>query len=230
MTLTTRLSVFVLAMLGIVLVGFSLRYLLDQRTVPAPTGGRATGRHVEHALGCGRRHSAGGRVGTRAAIAMSTENPLGFRSSGSWPMHKAASWIAPRNRKRPNSCSCGRPMLRTRVFRRTCWPPRPAIGNFAKLGFARVINHRLQPRREIPTRKGKRYSEVVINVGTSLAPLQATLTRLAMTLAGLSAVILLAALVAVRRVCRHVLSPVRRMAVAASGIGAEGSGPPAADN
>ena len=79
-------------------------------------------------------------------------------------------------------------------------------------------------------RKGKRYSEVVINVGTSLAPLQATLTRLAMTLAGLSAVILLAALVAVRRVCRHVLSPVRRMAVAASGIGGRGSGPPAADN
>ncbi len=42
-----------------------------------------------------------------------------------------------------------------------------------------------------------------------------------MTLAGLSAVILAAALVAVRRVCRQVLSPVRRMAIAASGIGAE---------
>lgn len=40
-------------------------------------------------------------------------------------------------------------------------------------------------------------------------------------LAGLSAGILLAALFAVRIVCRHALAPVRRMAVAASGIGAE---------
>jgi signal transduction histidine kinase len=72
-----------------------------------------------------------------------------------------------------------------------------------------------------PGKKVKNHRELRITLGTSLNPVHAALTQLAITLAGLSAGILLAALIAVRIVCRHVLAPVSRMAVAASNIGAE---------
>jgi signal transduction histidine kinase len=70
-------------------------------------------------------------------------------------------------------------------------------------------------------KKTKTHRELRITVATSLNPVHAALTQLTTTLAGLSAGILLATLIAVRIVCRQVLAPVRRMAVAASGIGAE---------
>ncbi len=72
-----------------------------------------------------------------------------------------------------------------------------------------------------PGKKVKTHRELRITVGTSLNPVHAALAQLAIALAGLSAGILLVGLVAVRIVCRKVLAPVRRMAVAASGISAE---------
>jgi signal transduction histidine kinase len=73
-------------------------------------------------------------------------------------------------------------------------------------------------------KKAKTHRELRITLGTSLNPVHAALTQLAITLAGLSAGILLVALIAVRIVCRRVLVPVSRMAVAASNIGAEDLG------
>jgi len=72
-----------------------------------------------------------------------------------------------------------------------------------------------------PGKKVKTHRELRITLGTSLNPVHAALAQLALALAGLSAGILLVALVAVRIVCRKVLAPVSRMAVAASGISAE---------
>lgn len=70
-------------------------------------------------------------------------------------------------------------------------------------------------------KRDKRHRELRITVATSLNPVHAALTQLAMTLAGLSAGILLAALIAVRIVCRRAVAPVSRMAAAASNLGAD---------
>ncbi len=69
--------------------------------------------------------------------------------------------------------------------------------------------------------RSPRYPELVITVGTSLAPVHAALTQLALTLGALSVGILLVALVAAHLVCRRVLAPIDRMAVVASSIDAD---------
>ena len=77
------------------------------------------------------------------------------------------------------------------------------------------------PRPAKPGKKVKTHRELRITLGTSLVPVHAALTQLALTLSGLSAAILLVALIAARIVCRRMLAPVSRMAVAASNIGAD---------
>jgi len=62
---------------------------------------------------------------------------------------------------------------------------------------------------------GKRYPALSVTVGVPLGPVQATLRLLAGTLAGLSAAIWLAAMLAGRVVCRRALLPVTRMAATA---------------
>jgi HAMP domain-containing protein len=59
---------------------------------------------------------------------------------------------------------------------------------------------------------GKRYPALSITAGVPLGPVQATLRLLAATLAGLSVAIWLAAMLAGRVVCRRALLPVTRMA------------------
>lgn len=69
-----------------------------------------------------------------------------------------------------------------------------------------------------PTVSGgeRRYTALILVAGTSLAPVQATLRQLALVLIGLSLLIWLAALVIGRAVCRRALQPVIHMATAAS--------------
>ncbi len=222
MTLTTRLSVFVLAMLGIVLVGFSLalywisgRYLhrqVDERldavlsTLSAAVEDTPRGLEwePEQRLRNADRELFGVSVVWFVADAQGGLLDRSPQAQTSEFMQLRAAHAADESLSRGFLADAsGEWQLRETRIRATHQPAAStATGSPHK-------------------RKGKRYSELVINVGSSLAPLQATLTRLALTLAGLSAAILLAALVAVRRVCRRVLGPVRRMAVAASGIGAE---------
>jgi heavy metal sensor kinase len=65
-----------------------------------------------------------------------------------------------------------------------------------------------------------KYPEMFILVGTTLVPLWATLRTLAWTVVGLSVAIWLAALLVGRGLCRRALLPVTRMAAAARGMGA----------
>jgi heavy metal sensor kinase len=66
----------------------------------------------------------------------------------------------------------------------------------------------------------RRHEVLVLRAGVSLAPLHATLRRLAVTLATLSGGLWLAAALAGRWVCRRALAPVTRMAQAARAMGA----------
>lgn len=67
----------------------------------------------------------------------------------------------------------------------------------------------------------KRYQALSITAGVSVLPIRATLRRLATTLAGLFAAVLLMAFFMGRYVCRQALLPVQSMAVAAGEIDAE---------
>jgi heavy metal sensor kinase len=64
-----------------------------------------------------------------------------------------------------------------------------------------------------------RHRTLVLTAGLSLGPVRGTLTTLALTLAGLSLVLWLAAALAGRWVCRQALAPVTRMAAAARAMG-----------
>jgi heavy metal sensor kinase len=68
--------------------------------------------------------------------------------------------------------------------------------------------------------RARRHGVLVIRAGVSLAPLRTTLRRLALTLAGLSGGLWLAAAFLGRWVCRRALAPVTRMAQAAHEMGA----------
>jgi heavy metal sensor kinase len=222
MTLTTRLSVFVLAMLGIVLVGFSLAlYWISGRYLHRQVDERLDA--VLSTLSAAVEDTPRGLEWEPDQRLRSVDGEL-FGVSVVWFVTDAQGGVLDRS---PQSQTSELMQLRavnaageapSQDFQAAAsgdWQLRQTRLRATHPPTASALTGGLQKKR------GKRYSEVVINVGTSLAPLQATLTRLAMTLAGLSAAILLAALVAVRRICRRVLSPVRRMAVAASGIGAE---------
>jgi signal transduction histidine kinase len=67
--------------------------------------------------------------------------------------------------------------------------------------------------------RGK-HAKLTLNTAVPLGPVQDTLGKLAMILAGLSVGILAVALVSGRAVCRRALVPVSRMASAARGMGA----------
>jgi heavy metal sensor kinase len=73
-----------------------------------------------------------------------------------------------------------------------------------------------------PTRplKRKRYAVLVLTAGVSLGPLTATLRTLALTLGCLSVLVWLAAAGVGRWLCRRALAPVRRMADAARAMSA----------
>ncbi len=221
MTMTKRLSVFVLAMLGSVLVGFSLtlywlsgRYLrgqVEERLDAVLSTLSAAVEDTPHGLEWERQERTLNLDGASSGVAVVwfiTDGQGGIldRSSQSQTSEliQIEAGDAPNAASRENRvATAGDWQLRRTRIKATHPPPAQAATGSR------------------PLEKGRRYSELVVNVGTSLAPLHATMTRLALTLAGLSVLIVLAALVAVRYVCRRILSPVSRMAVAAAGIGAD---------
>ena len=76
-----------------------------------------------------------------------------------------------------------------------------------------------RPRPETPAQEVN-YSALVLTVAVPLDPVLATLRTLAATLAVLTLVVLAAALLGARAVCRRALVPVSQMAVAARSMGA----------
>ena len=219
MSLATRVSAFFLASLATVLAGFSLTlYLLartylvgqlDERlklaldTLEASVDIEPGGLEWEPA---DRRMTLGVEPGD-GAVRWAVRDGRGAavdRSANASPGGFPAGWS-------PSD-----------------WPANPADGTvFGAVPGWRLAGRRLQlvdllrqgrghpndePGYEVP------YPELVLVVGLPPAPVEAALSRLGLTLAVLSAVIWGVAAVAGRRLCLRALSPVSRMARAATAM------------
>jgi two-component system OmpR family sensor kinase len=218
LTLTARLSVFVLVLLGIVLLGFSLTlYLLSGRYLRGQVDERLDGTLSELSGACEQTRYGLEWEPTQRQVDVGT-SPFGLPVL--WFVEDRQGQILDRSpqpetdqliQSRPVDPGTVHQSADTLEWRSGPWQLRHRWIH-AESGAGPPAK---------PGKKVKSHRELRITLGTSLTPVQATLTRLAITLAGLSAGILLVALIAVRIVCRRVLAPVRRMAVAASHIGAE---------
>jgi two-component system, OmpR family, sensor kinase len=219
MSLATRVSAFFLASLALVLAGFSVTlYLLartylvgqlDERlqlaldTLEAAVDIEPGGLEWEPA---DRRMTLGvepGEGAVRWAVRDGNGAPVD-RSANASPGDFPAHW-AP-----------------------SAWPSNPADGTvFGAAPGWRLAGRRLQlvellrqgrghpndePGYEVP------YPELVLVVGLAPAPVEAALTRLGLTLAVLSAVIWGAAAIVGRWLCLRALSPLSRMARAATAM------------
>lgn len=87
----------------------------------------------------------------------------------------------------------------------------------------RVTRHRFGPDAPIPAARldPAKHGVLVLVVAAPLEPVEAALRRLAAALAGLTAVVLGVAAAAARAVCRRALAPVARMAAAARAMGGD---------
>ncbi len=220
MTLTTRLSAFVLALLGVVLLGFSLTlHFLGSRYLYRQSDERLNG--VLSTLAAAVEDSPSGLEWEPTKRQASVDESFGIpivwfvedeqgRILDRSPHSQTSEFIEARP---PESI----PSQTTDPleWRRGPWQLRRVRLQAQPDGQAQLGARQ---------RKKNRHAQLSITAGLSLEPVQATLTQLAITLSGLSAGILLIALIAVRIVCRRALVPVRRMAVAASCIGAEDLG------
>jgi heavy metal sensor kinase len=219
LTLTARLSAFVLALLSVVLLGFSLTlYLL-----------------------CGRYLQ--GQADERL------DTTLGELSGAAEQTRYGLEWEPARRQVGVSASPFGLPVLwfvedrQGQVLDRS---PQPETDELIKSrpvdpGTAHQLGDALEwrsgpwqlrqrwirtqgvpaPPPAKPGKKAKTHRELRITVGTSLKFVHAALTQSAGTLVGLSAGILLAALIAVRIVCRRALAPVSRMAASALNLGAD---------
>jgi signal transduction histidine kinase len=218
LTLTARLSAFVLTMLSIVLFGFSLTlYLLSGQYLHRQVDEQLDG--TLSALGAAAEQTRYGLEWEPARRQPGVgESPFGLPVV--WFVEDRRGQIIDRSpqpetdqliKSRSADPGTVRQSAEVLEWRARSWQVRQR--------WIRAESDAPPPAK--PGKKVKNHRELRITLGTSLKPVQATLTRLAITLVGLSAGILLVALVAVRIVCRRVLAPVTRMAVAASSIGAE---------
>ncbi len=220
MTLTTRLSVFLLAMLGVVLVGFSLslyaltdRYLhrqVDERldavlsTLVAAAEDSPRGLEWEPAQ---RQLIDSSTFGV--PVAWLIEDQQGNRVD-QLAQPQTAELLALRSQASPTEQSAENAEWRSGAWQLRQRRIRSQLAASGKL-----------PAPAVRGARPVRYPELVVTVGSSLAPVHAALTQLALALSALSLGILLVALVAARIVCRRVLAPIDRMAVAASSIDAD---------
>ncbi|HXY35859.1 MAG TPA: ATP-binding protein [Planctomycetaceae bacterium] len=217
MTLTTRVSSFVLALLSLVLIGFSLTlYLLSGRYLHGQVDERLDGT-LSALCGAVEQTRYGLEWEPTKRQAGVGESPFGLPVL--WFVEDRQGQILDRStqpetdeliKSRPIDSGTARQSADTLEWRSGPWRLRQ-----------RWIRAERDARPVKPGKKVKNHRELRITVATSLNPVHAALTQLAITLAGLSAGILLVALIAVRIVCRRVLAPVSRMAVAASTIGAD---------
>jgi heavy metal sensor kinase len=220
-TLTTRLSVFLLAMLGVVLVGFSLSlYLLTGRYLHRQVGERLDA--VLSTLAAAAEDSPRGLEWEPAQRQLNLDTST-FGVPVAWLIEdqhgnmldhlaqpQTADLIALRSQASPTELSA-----KDQEWRSGAWQLRQRRIRSQSAASGK------QPAPAVRGARSPRYPELVITVGTSLAPVHAALTQLALTLSALSVGILLVALVAAHLVCRRVLAPIDRMAVATSSIDAD---------
>jgi signal transduction histidine kinase len=217
-TLTARLSVFVLALLSIVLFGFSLTlYLLSGRYLRGQVDERLDGTLSALSAAC-----------EQTRYGLEWEPTKRQVDAGASPFGLPVLWFV---EDRQGQVLDRSPQPETdeliksrRIDSGTAHQLADALEWRSGPWQLRQRWVRAEGDAAPPAKRGKKiktHRELRITLGTSLDPVHAALNRLAITLSGLSAGILLVALVAVRIVCRRVLAPVSRMAVAASNIGAE---------
>ncbi|HZY84983.1 MAG TPA: ATP-binding protein [Gemmataceae bacterium] len=230
MTLTARLSLFSLAALAAVLVGFSAALYLLARTYLY--------RQADERLGAA--------LNTLAAVA--EVKPDGVE----WETHDRFVVLGP---KVGSVCWCvcdgeGRPVDASRddapeeEFSSAAAAPDGAEALGWRLAQRRLeagkgkflfrwglghqwwlAQHRPEAARGAAGQgngpdEGKKYDALVLTVGVRLAPLRAALRNLALTLAGLSVGVWLLAALAARRLCRRALAPLTGMAEAARAMSA----------
>jgi heavy metal sensor kinase len=219
MTLTTRLSLFFLAALALVLAGFSATlYLLADNYLYRQAGERLES-NVNMLIAAaevgpdgvewepGERSLALDEVWNNGPVRWAVTDGEGRWLDGSRQVVDGR-WIADP-------------------------PPLPTVHQETPQDLLwqgqhwRVLERRLEADStkkptEPPSQEGQghKYPLVVLTVGVSLQPLQGTLRNLGMALAGVSAGIWLLACIMGRWFCRRALSPVRRMATAARGMDA----------
>jgi signal transduction histidine kinase len=224
-TLTTRLSLFFLAALAVVLAGFSATlYLLADAHLHEQIDDRARG--ALDTLAAAAEVEPGGVEWEPHTRPQVTE-PRRGGSSVRWAVRAPGGAVLDATADPAG----GSPLPEVDPH----WHPFPYTdpeGRRWQVGCRRIEG--LPGPTAAPTPGAKVYAHLTLTVAVPLEPVHATLRALAAALGGLSLAVLLVALVASRWVCRRALAPVARMAGAARSMGAADlSGrlpvPPAAD-
>lgn len=211
MTLTGRLLAFFLATLAVVLGGFSTGvYLLTSRQIHARAADRLTA-----AL---RTLAAAADISAEGVEWEPAGRALALDSGGNlvWQVWDGREHVVDGS---PGSAAAlgqlgihpGRAIIPDAVHRdRADQQGRPW----------RIVSDKVQPLhlRAAGPAEGK-HAVLIVTVAIGLDPVRAELSRLALTLAGLSGGVLVVALVGGYAVCRRALVPVTRMATAARNMG-----------
>ena len=228
MSLATRVSAFFLAALGITLLGFSVvLYALADHHLHRELDDR-----LEAALGT---VEAAVHVESDGLEWKPTERHL---TLGLEPGVEQVRWSVQDERGRTVDQSANI-ALDTGHFPLTwkpnSWPTEPTDGTVfgsspgwrlaaRRLLLQDLLQHgRGEPEGDQPDEDDE-YSVLVITAGISPAPAEASLSRLGLTLAGLSAGLWLVAALLGRKLCRHALAPLGAMASAAREMTAAGHG------
>jgi signal transduction histidine kinase len=225
MTLTTRLSLFFLAMLAMVLAGFSLTFYFLARTYLH----RQSDERLQAAL---QALGAAVEIGSDDVEWEPTERPLARRLASSaeriaWIISDDEGRIVDRADTEGNDDFLGEVGEQLR--------PGPNESTDARwysehwqFGRRWALPSPDAPPLDAPAnplaRAAKKYKALAITVGIARAPLRNTLGLLAATLAGVSSIIWLLALVLGRIVCRRALLPVSQMAASAREMDASDRG------
>jgi heavy metal sensor kinase len=222
LTLTTRLSVFFLAMLGVVLVGFSIAlYVLADRYLH---------RQAEDRLdACTSTLLASADAGSDGVEWEPKDHPLNLSLLAPsdqviWLVADDHGKVLDRSKhpatiellsKAPEGAPDDQQSKRQAEWRSGDWLIRRQWVRSEAKGTDKQAVSPADPH-EHPVR----FAALSITVGESFGPVYATLRRLATTLAALTVAIWLVAFFVGRFVCRRALLPVNRMAIAASDIDA----------
>jgi signal transduction histidine kinase len=222
MTLTSRLSLFFLTALALVLAGFSgTLYLLGQRYLSRQAEDR-----LEFAL---NTLVAAAEVGPDGVVWEPSERQMSLGPDTESPV----SWLVRDDQgRRVNGSPEPLPVEFLVEAAAALGPDIPAVKAIDAQGHAwRVSQRRVaagplrnpsEGRLERPPEPGEvKYPALIVTAAVPLEPVAAALRALAGILAGVSLIIWLVAGIAGRALCRRALRPVTRMAQAARTMGAD---------
>ncbi|MCA9166350.1 MAG: HAMP domain-containing protein [Planctomycetales bacterium] len=217
MTLTTRLLVFVLAMLGVVLIGFSTAlYLLADNYLHRQVNDRLE--TVLHTVS-GAIESSSDGVEWEPVERQQSFRHLTFDDEVAWVVADGKGQIVARSNGIMTESFLNDPgtslsfdQARHHDFRwsTAAWE--------AGQRWIHSSQHDVEQSRSVQQAEGTFYNSLSITVGVTLGPMRATLNRLAYSLIALSLTIWVSVFFVGRYVCHQALSPVGRMVIGISEI------------